>query len=218
MRVFLFAGATTVTPVQKVIQLLDGMVAKGKAEKQDEQVQFAAYKQWCDDTSIEKKGNIADANEQMEILAADAEKYEADAERLDHDLAHIAEETKAAIKARGMEHADFLEEQADHSQSVQQIGLAINTMKSEAHDVAQTAALMQVLKIPAVGEKSKKMTQSHLTREPEEADAESLAVAAPEANAFEFQSQGIIDLFKKLQDKFEAKLADTQSDEPESNM
>ncbi len=53
----------------------------------------------------------------MEILAADAEKYEADAERLgheidelDHDLAHIAEETKAAIKARNMEHADFLEE------------------------------------------------------------------------------------------------------------
>merc|ERR1719183_2585078 len=132
------AGASTVTPVQKVIQLLDGMVAKGKAEKQDEQVQFASYKQWCDDTSNEKKNNIAEANEMMEILAADAEKYEADAERLgheidelDHDLAHIADETKAAIKARGLEHADFLEEQADHSQSVEQIGLAINTMSSE---------------------------------------------------------------------------------------
>merc|ERR1719183_2860505 len=150
------AGASTVTPVQKVIQLLDGMVAKGKAEKQDEQVQFASYKQWCDDTSNEKKANIAEANEMMDILAADAEKYEADAERLgheidelDHDLAHIAEETKAAIKARNMEHADFLEEQTDHTQSSEQIGLAINTMSSEAHDVAQTsAALMQVMKLP----------------------------------------------------------------------
>merc|ERR1719265_1263149 len=145
------AGATTVTPVQKVIQLLDGMVAKGKAEKQDEQVQFAAYKQWCDDTSNEKKNNIAEANEMIEILHADGEKYEADAERLgheidelDHDLAHIAEETKAAIKARGMEHADFLEDQADHTQSVERIGMAIDTMKTQAHDVGQaSAALMQ---------------------------------------------------------------------------
>ena len=62
--------------VQKVIQLLNGMAEKGKSEKHAEQVQFAAYKQWCDDTSNEKKGNIADANENMEILAADAEKYE----------------------------------------------------------------------------------------------------------------------------------------------
>merc|ERR1719258_837854 len=215
MRAFLFialvgfAGASSVTPTQKVIELLDGMIAKGKAEKQDEQVQFAAYKQWCDDTSNEKKNNIAESNEMMEVLAADAEKYEADAERLgheidelDHDLAHIAEETKAAIKARGMEHADFLEEQADHTQSVEQIGLAINTMNSEAHDVAQTsAALMQVMKLPAVDEKSKKVIQAYLARDPEDVDAENLALGSPQAAAFEFQSQGIIDLFKKLQDK-----------------
>ena len=46
--VFLFltmAEASTVTPVQKVIQLLNGMVEKGKKEKHEEQVQFAAYKQ-----------------------------------------------------------------------------------------------------------------------------------------------------------------------------
>jgi len=213
------AGASSVTPTQKVIELLDGMIAKGKAEKQDEQVQFAAYKQWCDDTSNEKKNNIAEQNEQMEILHADGEKYEADAERLgheidelDHDLAHIAEETKAAIKARNMEHADFLEDQADHTQSVNQIGLAIDTMKSEAHDVSQ-AALLQVLKLPHVDEESKKVIQAYLARDPEDADAENLALASPQANAFEFQSQGIIDLFKKLQDKFEGKLADCQKDE-----
>jgi hypothetical protein len=43
-----------VTPVQKVIQLMNGMLEKGKAEKQAEQVQFAAYKQWCDDTNRQK--------------------------------------------------------------------------------------------------------------------------------------------------------------------
>merc|ERR1719326_2056291 len=87
-------------------------------------------------------------------------------------------------------------------------------MKSEAHDVSQTsAALVQVMKLPSVDEESKKKIQAYLARDPEDADAENLAVGAPQANAFEFQSAGIIDLFKKLQDKFEAKLADTQKDE-----
>ena len=39
------ASASEETPVQKVVQLMEGMLAKGKAQKHDEQVQFAAYKQ-----------------------------------------------------------------------------------------------------------------------------------------------------------------------------
>merc|ERR1719301_155060 len=31
------------------------MVEKGKKEKHEEQVQFAAYKQFCDDTTVEKQ-------------------------------------------------------------------------------------------------------------------------------------------------------------------
>merc|ERR1719160_825466 len=64
-----------VIPVQKVIQLLDGMIAKGKKEKHAEQVQFAAYKQFCDDTSAGKQKSIKQANEQIEVLKADIEKY-----------------------------------------------------------------------------------------------------------------------------------------------
>jgi hypothetical protein len=47
-------AASQVTPVQKVIQMLQGMTEKGKTEKHAEQVQFAAYKQFCDDTNEEK--------------------------------------------------------------------------------------------------------------------------------------------------------------------
>jgi len=45
-----------VTPVQKVIQLLDDMVAKGESEKQDEQVQFAKLKTFCDSTGTTSNG------------------------------------------------------------------------------------------------------------------------------------------------------------------
>jgi len=54
-------AVSKVTPVQKVIESLSGMLEKGKAEKHYEQVQFAAFKQFCDDTTVEKKRAIAEA-------------------------------------------------------------------------------------------------------------------------------------------------------------
>ncbi len=48
------AAGSAVTPVQKVIEMMNGMLEKGKKEKHEEQVQFAAYKQFCDVTTVEK--------------------------------------------------------------------------------------------------------------------------------------------------------------------
>merc|ERR1719415_501905 len=81
------AAASTVTPVQKVIELLQSMSAKGKKEKHEEQVQFAAYKQFCDDTSTEKKRAIAEAAETIEVLKADIAKYISDTARLTKEIA-----------------------------------------------------------------------------------------------------------------------------------
>merc|ERR1719456_1569407 len=77
-----FSSANKVTPVQKVIQLLENMVEKGTKEKQDEQVQFASYKGFCDNTVSQKQAAIAEASEMIEVLTADIEKYEAEAEEL----------------------------------------------------------------------------------------------------------------------------------------
>jgi hypothetical protein len=40
--------------------------------------------------------------------------------------------------------------------------------------------------------------------------------AAPEANAYEFQSGGIVEMLKKLKDEFRSKLADCQKEEMNS--
>jgi len=84
-----------VTPVQKVVQLMEGMLEKGKKEKHGEQVQFASYKQFCDDTTIEKQRAIKEANEQIETLKADIQKYTADAAKLTKEIAELDEEKKA---------------------------------------------------------------------------------------------------------------------------
>merc|ERR1719316_2162171 len=99
-----------VTPVEKVIQLMNGMKEKGISEKQAEQVQFAAYKQWCDDTIRQKTTAIAEANEMIEVLKADIQKYAADAELLSKQIAKHEEDItvwtgdqKAATKVRKIE-------------------------------------------------------------------------------------------------------------------
>jgi len=120
--------ASTVTPVQKVIQLMNGMLEKGKAEKHDEQVQYAAYKQFCDDTSGQKKAAIADADEQIGILGANIEKYTSDAAQLakeiaghDEDITVWGGDIKATTKVRGIEKADFDATHKDYSESIDAI-------------------------------------------------------------------------------------------------
>merc|ERR1719197_1080066 len=75
-----------VTPVQKVIQLMQGMLAKGKEEKHAEQVQFAAYKQFCDDTTVEKQRAIKENTALMEQLTAKIQKSEADAAKMGKEV------------------------------------------------------------------------------------------------------------------------------------
>merc|ERR1719161_878721 len=108
------ANDLSVTPVQKVIQLLNGMVDKGNTEKHEEQVQFAAYKQFCDDTTVEKQRAITEATSAMEQLQAAIQKAEADAATLtteiaglDHDLSVYAGDQKAAAEVRSMENTDY---------------------------------------------------------------------------------------------------------------
>merc|ERR1719238_839041 len=118
-------ASAKVTPVQKVLELMAGMLEKGKKMKHDEQVQFAAYKQFCDDTSVEKKRAIEEANERIEVLKADIQKYTADAALLTKEIAGLDEDIsvwngdiKAATKVREIEKSDYDVTHKDYSESV----------------------------------------------------------------------------------------------------
>jgi histone H3/H4 len=193
-----------VTPVQKVIQLLQGMAEKGKKEKHEEQVQFAAYKQFCDDTTVEKKRAIDEANEQIEVLKADIEKYTATAAKLTKEIAEHDEDIsvwqgdiKAATKVRELEKADYDATHTDYSESVDALERAIAVLKKQAHDRKQ-ASLIQLKKLRLIPDDAKKVIDAFLQQDPDEG----LAVSAPEANAYEFQSGGVVEMLEKLLDKF----------------
>merc|ERR1719199_2436861 len=209
--VLLASGAygSSVTPVQKVIALLENMLAKGKDEKHKEQVQFAAYKQFCDDTSVEKKRAIKEGEESIEILKADIQKAKADVAELtkeiaehDADIATWKGESKAATSVRKIEKTDYDATHKDYSESIDAIQRAIAVLKKQAHDRKQKSSLLEISKLQTLSlipREAKQVIDLFLQQSD---DAEGLAVSAPEANAYEFQSSGVVEMLEKLLDKF----------------
>jgi len=198
------ATATQVTPVQKVITLLTDMAAKGDKEKQAEQVQFAAFKTFCDNTIGAKQAAIAEATEEIEVLTADIEKFEADAAEaakevtsLDSDISTWEGDTKAAVKVREIEHTDYVATHKDYSETVTALEAAIATLLKTAGDVKQAAAVLaQVAEAPLFPGETKKYIDAFLSTSTEGKSG------APEANAYEFQSTAIVNMLSKLAGKF----------------
>jgi len=194
--------------VQKVIQLLSGMLEKGKLEKHNEQVQFASYRQFCDDTATEKKRAVEEAAQQIDMLKADIAKAVADAAQLgkeiqglDADVSVWNGDMKAATSVRQIEKSDYDAMHKDYSESVDALQRAIAVLKKQSHDRGQKASLAQVAALKdlvLIPESSKKIINAFLSTEEDDMEA----VAAPEANAYEFQSHGVIEMLEKLLDKF----------------
>jgi len=215
------ATASEVTPVQKVIQLLNGMLEKGKKEKHEEQVTFAAYKQFCDDTSVEKQRRIKEANMQIEKLTADIQKYEADAARLgreiakhDADIATYEGDKKAATQVREIENTDYIATHKDYSESIDALGRAVGVLKKQGHDRKQAAAAL--LQVQALIPKEKRgVITAFLAQDPEVSLAQDDfgSRSAPEANGYEFQSGGVVEMLEKLEDKFEDERSQLEKDE-----
>jgi chromosome segregation ATPase len=221
------ASAEKVTPVQKVIQLLQDMINKGQAAIDAEQVQFSTYSSWCTNTNGEKRRAIKKANEAMEMNQADIQKYSADAAKLGEEIAELDEtiatiigDTKAAMKVRDMEHADFLMAQNDYQQSVDSLASGIDTVKAQNADVSGFVQLAKEFAAhPAVEAKTKAKIMKYLNEDPEDVDANAISMlqGPGTAKAFGAHLGPIIQMFEEMKDKFEGKVADTEKHETEDN-
>jgi hypothetical protein len=102
--------AEAVTPVQKAVQMLEGMLTKAKAAKHEENVQFAGFSEFCKNVQATKKTNIEDGEAQMDLLSADIEKANSEVERLgkeigghEADITGWATDKEVATKVRDTE-------------------------------------------------------------------------------------------------------------------
>ena len=99
----------------------------------------------------------------------------------------------------------------DYTESIDALDEGVVTLKKQSHDTKQAAAaLTQVSKSTIVPVESKRIADAFLAQDP---DDENLAVAAPEANTYEFQAQGVVDMLTKLASKFEHEPTDLEKED-----
>merc|ERR1719316_240396 len=103
-----------VTPIQKVLEMMGQALAKGKKEKNEEEVEFAKFKAFCEDVLSDKTEAIEEAAKKIEQLNADIAKAESDAKVLgdeidahNADVAQWEEDLATATKLRESEKADY---------------------------------------------------------------------------------------------------------------
>jgi phage shock protein A len=201
------------TPVQKVVAMLQDMKAKGTEEKQSEQVRFAAYKEFCENTEAEKKDNIAAANEEIEQLQADILKAESDAAvlasdiaKLDADIAQWENDKASATAIHKKDKADYEGTHKDYTASIDQLIRAIEVLKAQDVERPQTAMLLQkVASLKRMPEDKKKKLMSFLATDSEIAVSNSLSHKQT-PKGYEFQSGGLVEMLTDMKEKFEDEL------------
>jgi len=199
-----------VTPTEKVVEMLSDMAAQGKQEKQDEEVLFARFKQWSADTSEDRTRSIAESDRRIEQLNSSIEKAEAEANSLGRQIAELQAnigtweaEQKASTEIREKENGDYQTTHLDYSESIDALKRATTMLKRQNFDREQAESLMQLKKIPLEAKNAITafLEQSSSLRRSSE-DPDFLNREAPQANAYEFQSGGVIDMLAKLSKNF----------------
>mmetsp|Transcript_19099 Transcript_19099/g.42223 ORF Transcript_19099/g.42223 Transcript_19099/m.42223 type:complete len:665 (-) Transcript_19099:73-2067(-) len=207
----------SVTPLEKVVQMLGDMLAKSKSEKHDEVLRFNTFKQWCDDTMGEKSRAISDEKTLIEKLTASIDKGAANIAhltkelgRLEEDLAAFQGDIKAATGIRKKDHANFKEQHQDYSESIDALERGIAELQKRSKDIAQKGdALLQVTTLKSLPEREYRVLQAFL-------QAASTDDGVPEANAYESQTGGVVDMLDKLRRKFQDERLKLEKEEAEN--
>merc|ERR1719174_2362180 len=196
--------------------MLNDMSAKAKQEKKDEEVEFAKFAQFCKGGKPALQKQINKAAETIETLTAEIGKLQADAKTLGGEIGGLQSEVtkfeadkKESNAEREKDHAAFLEEEKDYSESVDALERAIVVLQEKDGNIPG-ASLLQLTTSDKLPVQAKSIISAFLGMSVGD------EYEPPEANAYESQSGGIIEMLKKLRDEFRTKLSDCQKEEMNS--
>jgi len=206
-------SGSTVTPVQKVLQMMSEMVAKGQKAMADENRIMATYNEWVSDEETRLSQNVEFATKEIEKLTAFITKTDNDIATLGSEIVELDAliqqkegELAEATSIRASEKGEYDATQQDLAESVDAIGRAIDKLKSEDYDRPQAMMLLQKMAVEAPGMSTVLaafLQQTATEREP----------GAPEVAAYENQSGGIVEMLEGLLAKFEKELGEVESAE-----
>jgi len=216
---FALASGESVTPIQKVLTMMEGMKAKGIKEKAAEEVAFSTFSQWCTDTSGTRKKAIDDGAAKIEKLDADISTAISDIEGLTKDLAELDEDLgrwdtdkKAATDVRKKERADYQATHTDYADTLDAVERALIAIKKMPDKVSQAFIQMDIqkaAKAPLVPPEARHALVALLAT----VAAGPLDVEAPEASAYESHSDGVIKMLEDLRVRFRSEKTNLEKEE-----
>merc|ERR1719335_1887822 len=139
------------------------------------------------------------------MYAAEAEDASKKIAIHEEDITVWTNDKAAATKVRDIEKADFDAAHTDLSESIDALGRAIAVLKKQSADKKQAAfsQLSQLKNFNLIPDDAKRAIDAYLqTGSAMEDTQPGMDYAAPEANAYEFQSGPIVEMLEKLLREF----------------
>merc|ERR1719333_906624 len=232
--VCLIAVAHAVSPVQKVVELLDECKAKVQKDLDAEAKMMEEYTTFCDDELKDKGYAIETAGRAIEDLTATVDSSTANIGELSDEIATLgttnaakSKELADATKVREAGNADFVAAEEELLKSIDEPGRAATVLK-RGMSFAQTAqgkkkiaavvaGLKNIIEAEWVDVGSKRKLKSFLQQaaQAKDADDDDLTLDQPQAKqvAYESSSGGIVKTIEEMQGKAEDSLSDLRKKE-----
>jgi DNA repair exonuclease SbcCD ATPase subunit len=212
------ASATKEHPIGKIIGMIEELMVKAQTQAEEEAAANQKFEYWCKTTTKELTTAITKGKEQVEVLEdtiaglkKQIEKLEVDIAALEKQIGEIEAAAAKAEKIREDEEKTYTEADADFKETISAIQEVIDGLE----DAKKGASLLEtsvtkVLNLASmfVSEHEQKVLSSFLqeARQPKK----------PKAKGYTFKSQGVIELLKKLKEKFETDQLETTKAETNS--
>jgi len=229
------ASAAQVSPVQKVIQLLDELKGKVEADLASEESLMEEYTSWCDEEANTKEDAITSSKRTIGDLEATIEDAKASVMTLtssiDELTTKISTSEKELADAKGIrdkEHEVFVASEKELADTVDSLDRAITVLKKNLSLMqtgkmanvlgAMASGLQKVVEASWINTHQKAMLQSLLQANAGDSDEDLSLSAQPQGTTVNYESAsgGILDTLADMQSKAEESLSSTRKDEMEA--
>jgi len=211
----LASAANTGSPVEKVVQLIQGILDRTIADGEAEQKIYDKYACWCETTAKRKAAAITDAQDDMRRLGQTILSLKgkiatltSEIEGLAKDIAQNEADQESATNIRTKENAAYSADTAERKQALAALQAAIEVLikGTSFAQVEQTNAIKQLVEVLPV---SPKVKPQHLALLSE--------FASGSRSRYAPQSQTIQGILTDMYATFAADLEDATKDEARAN-
>jgi DNA repair exonuclease SbcCD ATPase subunit len=230
----IFADAATLTtkvsPVQKVVELLDELKAKVQGDLAADETMMEEYSQYCDAEANKREDSITSAARTLSDLAAVIEESSASIDSLSEEVDELTSKISAsesdledATKLRAQTRAAFEASEKELTETVDSLSRALIVLKrgqnflqhKDTHE--EIAKLVTVLGTISEAEWVPQQDRPRLQEFLQSAEEDGATQPQATVSAYESQGGGILDTLEDIKSKAEESLSSARKKEMESS-